>query len=162
MAHGVLRSLVVVVAFLVVFSTQQKVDTRYLPPNRGFGGNRFPGIGGNLGIIGSPGVGGVLRPGGGGGVLRPGGGGGGRMIGDDQGCRYYCRRPGNDLYCCEDESDPFTRPALKLGICPAVGRQCSRDPVVIGCSNDSRCPGQDKCCYDVCYQRHICTRPSLS
>ncbi|KAG7160758.1 uncharacterized protein LOC121875885 [Homarus americanus] len=73
------------------------------------------------------------------------------------GCRYYCRTPTAAIYCCEEDTDPATRPEVKSGgVCPAPETQCSPDPQPIPCSNDSRCPGEEKCCFDVCHERHIC------
>ncbi|KAG7156563.1 whey acidic protein-like isoform X2 [Homarus americanus] len=78
------------------------------------------------------------------------------------GCRYWCRTPMGQSYCCEENSDPqislSTR--VKSGRCPPVRHQCP--PVrsfairPTQCSDDSRCPGRDKCCYDTCLQHHTC------
>nr|XP_045612308.1 perlwapin-like [Procambarus clarkii] len=82
--------------------------------------------------------------------------------GGNQGCRYFCRTPTNALYCCEDERSPINRPTVKPLLCPAVGTRCNPSSFAIPCSNDGACPGNNKCCYDVCRRRHICSPPSFT
>ncbi|XP_042888929.1 uncharacterized protein LOC122264204 isoform X2 [Penaeus japonicus] len=75
-------------------------------------------------------------------------------------CRYYCRTPGQKVYCCESDAEPITRPTVKFGICPPLELACSSSVVPIACSNDSKCPASEKCCFDPCRQRHVCQLPS--
>ncbi|ROT79124.1 antimicrobial peptide type 2 precursor IIb [Penaeus vannamei] len=76
---------------------------------------------------------------------------------------YWCKTPQNQAYCCEDGHDPVSQPFVKPGSCPPVRPQCP--PVRSGfrppnqCSNDSRCPGHEKCCYDTCLEHHTCKAP---
>lgn len=85
--------------------------------------------------------------------------GGVRVMNDH--CRYYCRTPEKEIYCCEDDMDPINRPSVKSGRCPALV-PCQQPLLIILCSNDSRCPDQDKCCFDPCLKRHACTAPSIN
>ncbi|XP_071552283.1 uncharacterized protein [Panulirus ornatus] len=78
----------------------------------------------------------------------------------EEGCRYYCRAPNDEIYCCESDMDPITRPTVKGGVCPASEGSCSYLTFVIPCSNDARCPDEDKCCFDSCQERHVCVPPS--
>jgi len=118
----------------------------------GLGGN-FNGVGGGLS------VGGGLNVGGGLGV---GGGYGG--AGSSGSCRYWCRTPQGQSYCCESGQDLPSLPSVKPGQCPPVRPQCPptragfRPPTQ--CSNDSRCPGAEKCCFDTCLQHHTCKLPT--
>ncbi|XP_042888930.1 WAP four-disulfide core domain protein 5-like isoform X3 [Penaeus japonicus] len=50
--------------------------------------------------------------------------------------------------------------AVKFGICPPLELACSSSVVPIACSNDSKCPASEKCCFDPCRQRHVCQLPS--
>merc|ERR1711942_503457 len=136
-------------------------------PNRRQNNNRsfFGGLGNLLGA----GVGALIGGALGGGVRppRPGFGGvnpgfGGPVTG---GCRYWCRTPFGQRYCCENSNQgqggflPFTKP----GQCPPVRPSCPPTRNFIGppqtCSSDSRCPGVDKCCFDTCLQEHVCKPP---
>ncbi|XP_068230644.1 ATP-dependent RNA helicase glh-2-like [Palaemon carinicauda] len=126
----------------------------------GFGGN--PGFGGG-GFGGNPGFGGGGfggNPGFGGGGF--GGGGLGGFGGASQTCRRWCRTPEGQAYCCESNNEPDTIPFVKPGQCPPVRPQC---PPVRSfappqtCSNDSKCGGVDKCCYDRCLEEHVCKPP---
>ncbi|XP_063602531.1 keratin, type I cytoskeletal 9-like [Penaeus indicus] len=123
----------------------------------GFGGG-FPGTGGFQGG-GFPGVGGF--PGGG----FPGGIGGGfpGSQGSSQ-CRYWCRNPENQVYCCETDLEPEGPVGTKPLDCPVVRPTCPfnvRGLRPITCSNDYKCGGVDKCCYDRCLQEHVCKPPSF-
>ncbi|XP_063597669.1 uncharacterized protein LOC134774237 [Penaeus indicus] len=90
-------------------------------------------------------------------------GGHGGLAEGSKSCRYWCKTPQNQAYCCEDESDHVSQPFVKPGSCPPVRPQCP--PVRSGfrppnqCSNDSRCPGHEKCCYDTCLEHHTCKAP---
>nr|AGU01544.1 antimicrobial peptide type 2 precursor IIb [Pandalus japonicus] len=114
------------------------------------------GIGGDIGGafegIGS-GIGGI------GGVGAIGNGLGGSSSGS---CRYWCRTPEGPNYCCEGSRDHITFPTVKAGVCPPVRPQCPPirnfgAPTI--CSNDSKCPGLEKCCFDTCLQHHTCKLP---
>ncbi|CAL4070575.1 unnamed protein product, partial [Meganyctiphanes norvegica] len=114
------------------------------PVQPGFGGGLNPGFGGGL----NPGFGGGLNP-----------GFGGPATG---GCRYWCRTPQGQSYCCENSNQSTLLPFTKPGQCPPVRPSCP--PTRFGgpprtCSNDSRCPGVDKCCFDTCLQEHVCKPP---
>ncbi|XP_064100947.1 ATP-dependent RNA helicase glh-1-like [Macrobrachium nipponense] len=124
----------------------------------GFGGGFNPAFGGGF----NPGFGGV-NPGFGGsfgGGINPGFGGG--FGGVSQTCRRWCRTPEGQAYCCETNNEPDTIPFVKPGVCPPVRPQC---PPVRSfappqtCSNDSKCGGVDKCCFDRCLEEHVCKPP---
>ncbi|XP_068231141.1 uncharacterized protein [Palaemon carinicauda] len=110
--------------------------------NQAFGGG-FGGISGGHG--------------GGFGGINPGFGGGA-----SQTCRRWCRTPEGQAYCCESNNEPETLPFVKPGQCPPVRPQC---PPVRSfappqtCSNDSKCGGVDKCCFDRCLEEHVCKPP---
>merc|ERR1711962_473158 len=105
------------------------------------------GLGGNgIGTIGS----GLNSVGGGYGI--GGGLGGVGGVGSSGSCRYWCRTPQSQSYCCESGQGPPVRPQ-----CPPT-RAGFRPPAQ--CSNDSRCPGAEKCCFDTCLQHHTCKLPT--
>jgi len=116
-------------------------------------GGGFNGVGGGLGVGGGHGVGGGYGVG--------GGFGGAASSGS---CRYWCRTPQGQSYCCESGQDLPSLPSVKPGQCPPVRPQCPptragfRPPTQ--CSNDSRCPGAEKCCFDTCLQHHTCKLPT--
>ncbi|KAG7170693.1 putative crustin-like antimicrobial peptide 10 [Homarus americanus] len=128
---------------------------RFLPGL--FGGNN---LGGGLG--GNP-VGGF---GGGSPIGGFGGGhptGGGSPVNPPSGCRYWCRTPKGQAYCCENVNEPQSfAGVVKPGQCPPVRPVC---PLVksfgppSSCSNDGACGGVDKCCFDTCLQQHTCKAP---
>nr|ACF25907.1 crustin-1 [Eriocheir sinensis]ACR77767.1 crustin I [Eriocheir sinensis]ADB10836.1 crustin [Eriocheir sinensis]UCU83344.1 crustin [Eriocheir hepuensis] len=75
-------------------------------------------------------------------------------------CRYWCKTPENQTYCCEDEREIPSKVGLKPGKCPPVRPVC---PPTRGffeppktCSNDGSCYGADKCCFDRCLGEHVC------
>ncbi|XP_066986800.1 ATP-dependent RNA helicase glh-2-like isoform X1 [Macrobrachium rosenbergii] len=111
--------------------------------NHGFGGGINPGFGGGFG-----------------GGINPGFGGG--FGGVSNTCRRWCRTPEGQAYCCETNNEPDTIPFVKPGVCPPVRPQCppvrSFTPPQT-CSNDSKCGGVDKCCYDRCLEEHVCKPP---
>ncbi|XP_068230661.1 uncharacterized protein [Palaemon carinicauda] len=129
--------------------------------NQGFGGGN-QGFGGGFGGI-SGGHGGGFGGGHGGGFggINPGFGGG-FGGGASQTCRRWCRTPEGQAYCCESNNEPETLPFVKPGQCPPVRPQC---PPVRSfappqtCSNDSKCGGVDKCCFDRCLEEHVCKPP---
>ncbi|XP_037772780.1 small cysteine and glycine repeat-containing protein 2-like [Penaeus monodon] len=129
----------------------------------GFGGGLNSGFGGGFGG-GFPGAGGFQGggfPGGFGGI----GGfpGAGISQGSSQ-CRYWCRNPENQVYCCETDLEPEGPVGTKPLDCPIVRPTCPvsvRGLRPITCSNDYRCGGVDKCCYDRCLQEHVCKPPSF-
>merc|ERR1712198_720707 len=132
---------------------------------RHYGGNNLGGAG--LGLGGSVGAGlglGGVGVGGIGGAGVGGVGGLGGVYGGSSGsCRYWCRTPQGQAYCCEGGNEVASLPTVKPGQCPPVRPQCP--PTRAGfrppqqCSNDSRCPGQEKCCFDTCLQHHTCKAP---
>ncbi|XP_064100946.1 keratin, type I cytoskeletal 14-like [Macrobrachium nipponense] len=123
--------------------------------NQALGGALNPGFGGGF----NQGFGGGFNQGFGGGI-NPGFGGG--FGGLSQTCRRWCRTPEGQAYCCESNNEPDTLPFVKPGVCPPVRPQC---PPVRNfappqtCSNDSKCGGVDKCCYDRCLEEHVCKPP---
>ncbi|XP_042882158.1 glycine-rich cell wall structural protein-like [Penaeus japonicus] len=134
----------------------------------GFGG--FPGNGGfQGGFGGSPGFGGSGGfPGVGGFGGFPGAGGfGGLSPAAAQGpsqCRYWCKTPENQAYCCETNLEPEGPVGTKPLGCPDVRPTCpvglrSQRPIL--CSNDYKCFGADKCCFDRCLEEHVCKPPSF-
>ncbi|XP_068230678.1 ATP-dependent RNA helicase glh-2-like [Palaemon carinicauda] len=125
--------------------------------NQAFGGGIDQGFGGVSQGFGGHG-GGI---GGGFGGINPGlGGGFGGSV--SQTCRRWCRTPEGQAYCCESNNEPETLPFVKPGQCPPVRPQC---PPVRSfappqtCSNDSKCGGVDKCCFDRCLEEHVCKPP---
>ncbi|XP_042857765.1 uncharacterized protein LOC122244036, partial [Penaeus japonicus] len=114
----------------------------------GFGGQPVIGgqnFGGQGGPVGSPGF--LARPP----VSLP-----------SNNCRLWCKGkyPGQ-FYCCEDSSKPVTIPVNKPGACPPTRPVCPRfftPPLVAPqtCGDDSKCPGYDKCCFDICLEEHVC------
>ena len=78
-------------------------------------------------------------------------------------CRYWCRTPQGQAYCCENinQQQSFVG-VVKQGYCPPVRPVCppvrSFQPPA-SCSNDGACGGYDKCCFDTCLQQHICKPP---
>ncbi|XP_068230663.1 ATP-dependent RNA helicase glh-2-like [Palaemon carinicauda] len=124
---------------------------------QGFGGGLNQGFGGV-----NSGFGGISGGHGGGfGGINPGFGGG-FGGGASQTCRRWCRTPEGQAYCCESNNEPETLPFVKPGQCPPVRPQC---PPVRSfappqtCSNDSKCGGVDKCCFDRCLEEHVCKPP---
>ncbi|XP_071552779.1 uncharacterized protein [Panulirus ornatus] len=83
--------------------------------------------------------------------------------GSSGGCRYWCKTPRGQSYCCEDGNEFPSYPSVKPGSCPPVRPQCPavrsgfRPPVQ--CSHDSKCPGREKCCFDTCLNYHTCKPP---
>ncbi|XP_045136931.1 acanthoscurrin-2-like [Portunus trituberculatus] len=78
-------------------------------------------------------------------------------------CRYWCKTPKGQAYCCEDSNQaPSFAGVVKPGVCPAVRPVCpntrSFQPPAT-CSNDGGCGGYDKCCFDTCLQEHVCKPP---
>merc|ERR1711972_560545 len=126
-------------------------------------GNDLGGFGGGLNgtSVGGPGFGGGLGVGSGFGGI---GGGFGGLASSSGSCRYWCRTPQGQSYCCESGQDLPSLPSVKPGQCPPVRPQCPptragfRPPAQ--CSNDSRCPGAEKCCFDTCLQHHTCKLPT--
>ena len=79
------------------------------------------------------------------------------------GCRYWCRTPQGQAYCCENANQVQSLVFTKPGLCPPVRDFCPPTRSNIGppapCSNDGSCLGVDKCCYDVCLNQHTCKAP---
>nr|QOL09958.1 type IIa crustin cruIIa-4 [Penaeus vannamei] len=123
--------------------------------NARFFGGGFHGGGGFLGG-GFPGGG---FPGGG----FPGGGFPGVGGGFPSQCRYWCRTPEGQAYCCEGAQQPERPVGTKFGLCPPVRPTCpnTRFGPPQTCSNDYNCAGSDKCCFDRCLGEHVCKPPSI-
>ncbi|XP_063602394.1 chaperone protein DnaJ-like [Penaeus indicus] len=87
--------------------------------------------------------------------------GGGIANGPSQ-CRYWCKTPEGQAYCCETVHEPETPVGTKPLTCPQVRPTCPRfhgPPTT--CSNDYKCAGLDKCCFDRCLGEHVCKPPSF-
>ena len=152
-------------------SSKTKPNTRFLGGhgNTGLGGSGFGNFGGHgfggqgFGNFGGQGFGG---PGFGnfGGFNNFGGFGGfPSPVAPPSTCRHWCRTPQGQAYCCEDNREvPSFVGVVKPGRCPPVRPVCpptrSFQPPA-SCSNDGRCGGIDKCCFDTCLQQHVCKAP---
>ena len=77
------------------------------------------------------------------------------------GCRFWCRTPQGQAYCCEDVNQAQTQVVTKPGVCPPIRPSCppTRSFPPASCSNDGSCVGVDKCCFDTCIQQHTCKPP---
>ncbi|XP_042882152.1 keratin, type I cytoskeletal 10-like [Penaeus japonicus] len=100
-----------------------------------------------------------------GGGIHGGGGiiGGGIATGPSE-CRYWCKTPEDQAYCCETAQEPESPVGTKFLECPDVRPTCPqglRAGPPVPCSNDYKCAGFDKCCYDRCLQQHVCKPPSI-
>nr|XP_045581479.1 uncharacterized protein LOC123745214 [Procambarus clarkii] len=70
------------------------------------------------------------------------------------GCKHYCPgfTPGS-FYCCNQA------PSLGRPVCPPLRESCPdtfRHSSVRFCIEDRGCQADEKCCLDVCIQRHVC------
>ena len=77
-------------------------------------------------------------------------------------CRFWCKTPQGQAYCCENANEAQTAVFTKGGHCPPVRPTCplrsfSGPPKT--CSNDGACAGVDKCCFDTCLEEHVCKPP---
>ena len=119
------------------------------------GNTRFFGLGNLGGGLGHQGIGGV---GGIGGI-----GGSGGAVGGSSTCRYWCKNPQGQAYCCEGNNQPAGPVGTKSGYCPPVRPSCPPTRFFGGppqtCSNDYSCPGIDKCCHDTCLGEAVCKPP---
>ena len=74
-------------------------------------------------------------------------------------CRFWCKSPENEIYCCEKVEKPQANSG-KPGKCPSIRYNCTRlNKLTIKpflCSSDMVCHGKEKCCYDRCLKHHIC------
>ena len=132
--------------------------------NGGLGGGLGGGIGAGLGVGLGGSLGGLVGGGLGAGLgVGHGSGLGGALGKPSSGCRYWCRTPQGQAYCCEDDNEPQSAVGVvKPGRCPPVRPVCpptrSFGPPQT-CSNDGACGGFDKCCFDTCLQEHVCKAP---
>ncbi|XP_076040699.1 uncharacterized protein LOC143024997 [Oratosquilla oratoria] len=78
-------------------------------------------------------------------------------------CRYWCKTPEGQAYCCEGSNRPTGPVTVKPGFCPPVRPVCPPVRTFPGppvtCSNDGSCDGADKCCFDRCLEEHVCKAP---
>nr|ACU25385.1 crustin 4 [Panulirus japonicus] len=90
----------------------------------------------------------------------------GVVPGQSSSCRYWCRTPQGQAYCCENASRPSGPVGTKPGRCPPVRPNCPPVRTFGGppqtCSNDYSCAGSDKCCYDTCLREHVCKPPQYT
>ncbi|XP_071533049.1 uncharacterized protein [Panulirus ornatus] len=87
------------------------------------------------------------------------------LPGQGSSCRYWCRTPQGQAYCCENASNPSGPVGTKPGRCPPVRPNCPPVRNFGGpqtCSNDYSCAGSDKCCYDTCLGEHVCKAPQYT
>ncbi|XP_047502984.1 heterogeneous nuclear ribonucleoproteins A1 homolog [Penaeus chinensis] len=127
--------------------------------NGGFGSGIGSGFGGGF-SGGFPGVGGFQ------------GGGFSGGFGGTGGFRWYRRLPRSRnlpriqpvQVLVQEPGEPSGPVGTKPLACPAVRPTCPfnvRGLRPITCSNDYRCGGVDKCCFDRCLQEHVCKPPSF-
>ncbi|XP_071533052.1 uncharacterized protein [Panulirus ornatus] len=82
---------------------------------------------------------------------------GGGVGGQSSNCRYWCKTPQGQYYCCDRGTG-----GEKAGSCPPVRLHCPSAYSYSGpqtCSSDYSCAGSDKCCYDTCLGEHVCKPP---
>lgn len=93
-------------------------------------------------------------------------GGGGGFGGGSTSCRYWCRTPYNQYYCCQNGANNLGNGYnnVKPGRCPPVRPVCPPTRAFgppRPCSGDSSCGGSDKCCYDTCLGQRVCKPPQF-
>ncbi|XP_047478805.1 uncharacterized protein LOC125031862 [Penaeus chinensis] len=91
-------------------------------------------------------------------------------------CVYWCKTPDFKFYCCDNDGETFDPEELEHdGQCPQVRRECPGKyknlPSILPdfddngvpypdnpkfCAHDSACNAWEKCCYDHCFERHVC------
>merc|ERR1712212_160898 len=134
------------------------------PHGGGFGGgfpNVNPGFGGGFPNV-NPGFGGGF--GGGFPPVNPGFGGGfgGNFPGftaPPAQCRFWCRTPEGQTYCCESNAQPLRPDGFRPGFCPAVRAECPVRSFVgppATCSKNGDCAIGNRCCFDRCLGEHVC------
>ncbi|CAL4059413.1 unnamed protein product, partial [Meganyctiphanes norvegica] len=113
--NSTFKALLVTVLAIVALASQTR---HYGSSNLGLGNLGVGlGFGSNVGAgLGLGGVGGI------GGVGSVGGLGGG--YGSSGSCRYWCRTPQGQAYCCEGGNEVASLPTVKPGQCPPVRPQC--------------------------------------
>ncbi|XP_069993244.1 dnaJ homolog subfamily C member 7 homolog [Penaeus vannamei] len=131
--------------------------------NGGFGSGGFGSGGFGSGGFGSGGFGSGGFGSGGFGSGGYGSGGFGSGYGSSGGygsssCRYWCRTPYNQYYCCENSNQGPSNVAVHPGRCPHVRPTCPdvRSLAPRSCSSDGGCGWQEKCCFDTCLGHHVC------
>ncbi|XP_063597683.1 supwaprin-a-like [Penaeus indicus] len=62
---------------------------------------------------------------------------------------------------CEGGDSPIIFPTLKEGRCPIIRDECPPPGRISPpkCIDDASCPGEDKCCFDICLRRNTCKPP---
>merc|ERR1712212_1335348 len=78
-------------------------------------------------------------------------------------CKFWCKDPTNNYYCCETPEQQGLAGQIHPGVCPTSRPVCpptrlSGGPSV--CYNDGGCALQDKCCFDTCLNQKVC-KPTL-
>nr|XP_027219395.1 uncharacterized protein LOC113811778 isoform X2 [Penaeus vannamei] len=91
-------------------------------------------------------------------------------------CEFWCKTPYNAFYCCDNDGETVTPEEPEHdGECPQVRSECPGiyknlpgtlpdfdiyglpypdDPKI--CAHDSVCSAWEKCCFDRCFDRHVC------
>ncbi|XP_066968457.1 elastin-like [Macrobrachium rosenbergii] len=75
-------------------------------------------------------------------------------------CKYWCRTPQQQAYCCDQGNNGGRFPGVRPGYCPPVRPACP--PTRFGgppitCAHDNDCASfSDKCCFDTCLEHHVC------
>ncbi|XP_042882164.1 keratin-associated protein 5-10-like isoform X6 [Penaeus japonicus] len=166
-----MNSMKAVIVCCLLVAVSAGVDRRR---GGGRGSNRFL-LGGFGGVHGGGLFGGGIHGGGihgggihGGGIHGGGIHGGSGIIGGaistgPSDCRYWCKTPEGQAYCCETVYEPETPVGTKPLDCPQVRPTCPnvRSGPPKTCSNDYKCAGSDKCCFDRCLEEHVCKPPSF-
>ncbi|XP_037772701.1 uncharacterized protein LOC119568319 [Penaeus monodon] len=68
--------------------------------------------------------------------------------------QYWCKTPEGQAYCCETVHNQRQPVGTKPLDCPQVRPTCPRFMAPNTCSNDYKCAGLDKCCFDRCLREH--------
>ncbi|XP_068244081.1 RNA-binding protein 12-like [Palaemon carinicauda] len=75
-------------------------------------------------------------------------------------CKYWCRTPEGQAYCCDQGNNGGNFPIVRRGYCPPVRPLCPPTRFggpPINCAHDNDCGNNsDKCCFDRCLEQHVC------
>jgi len=74
-------------------------------------------------------------------------------------CRYWCKTPEGQAYCCEGNNQPLINDEFRPGFCPPVRKECPTR-IFAGppqtCSKHGDCSLTNRCCFDRCLEEHVC------